>query len=132
MRCALENRGRELEEPASSLERTLWGLADMAMKAVFPNPNANYSNLRAALFHSTPVLDRRRGTHWKTVSIFLCMYSVVVFFICFLFVFVDFGLISVYLKSTLDLLRRHNFCSDAEKMGGKYKGLKSRVIYVVY
>ncbi|KAL6337421.1 hypothetical protein AAG906_036735 [Vitis piasezkii] len=37
----------------------------MAMKAALINPNPNCTNLRTALFHSTPVLDRRRRTHWN-------------------------------------------------------------------
>uniref|UniRef100_A0A5B7BJ20 J domain-containing protein n=1 Tax=Davidia involucrata TaxID=16924 RepID=A0A5B7BJ20_DAVIN len=37
-----------------------------AMKAGQINSQANPINLRAALFHSTPALDRRRRTHWNS------------------------------------------------------------------
>ncbi|KAF7818949.1 dnaJ-like protein subfamily C member 7-like protein [Senna tora] len=37
-----------------------------AMKAALINSKSNYMPLRAALFHSTPVLERKRRNHWDS------------------------------------------------------------------
>ncbi|XP_028777535.1 uncharacterized protein LOC114734155 isoform X2 [Neltuma alba] len=36
-----------------------------AMKSALVNSKNNYMSLRAALFHSTPVLERKRRNHWR-------------------------------------------------------------------
>lgn len=39
-----------------------------ATKAALINIQANPFDLKAAFFHSTPVLDRRRRNHWDSVG----------------------------------------------------------------
>lgn len=42
------------------------------------NSQANPFQLRASLFHCTPVSERRRRTHWDSVRPLICL------FVCFL------------------------------------------------
>lgn len=58
-----------------------------ALKAAVSNPQNHFINLRAALFHSTPVLERKRRSHWHTpVSLFVIFsaFSMWVSFILFM------------------------------------------------
>jgi hypothetical protein len=44
-----------------------------AMKAALISSKASCFHLRAALFHSTPVLERKRRNYWESVSLSLSL-----------------------------------------------------------